>query len=974
MLEKLWPHAKAAARGEIDKVIKPYLDKAQGYIVIAALDFGSDAPFVGGIKVYDTKSEDQIMMDVDVRLAIEPTIRIEARCKQFCFPVSVSSVSVAMTARVTLSGMVGKFPCFRRLGVSLADTPTIWTTVNVLGISVFDVPIFGSWIQRTVEHIALQLFGWPKELSIPILVETAEEVAARNALEPKGLLHVYLMSATNLRSADVGISALGVGGKSDPYCTLTVGDQTQKSAILSNNCNPTWNADFEFIVYQPLKETLSIHVFDSDVVKVPNPLNNKRLGDIDFPVASLLDNPFQDVTLPLQHTTKGNIRFQCEWRPFAAKQRHHHHHSGESASENTASDSVLFISSLRAYDLPIDNCYLRCTVGSKTKKTEIAQLRGREMEWDDRFSFQVYNADVEQVTIELKYDANLSKLTGFATKHVTLGMKEMKTKSSLLATVEIDVREVARTGQLSDDFVVPLPPNMKSAGRPKLHVSLMLRQLAACVTVKERKINASRVAIPGTLIVHLVSATNLLGVDNGKSSSDPYVELSLGTQKFKSHTRRRTCEPRWDEKYTFKVADLLRDDLQLDCRDWGGMMEGLVHKVTGHNNHLGDAHIPLRMVYEELHSGGMVEKEIPLNHTVKGTIKVGLQFTPDAGAVMPPPSLMSQSSMPDLLRIGSMASSRSLLSRSGSGVDSDPDLASQKRDVDEAIDGHVTATGLQTDAAAVAPMVHTSMSKASVGVATGMKTASQVQQEAQDDNSGYASSESKSGAASAATSGAVSAATSVASSRRTSGTTTPATRPSVLNTSDHSDTSLHDTSSLSPSAIPATHSRQLSASTISASGLESDEVHHDPKTLEGYLIVRVHHSINLPAQHKDGTISAYVKLSLGKTKVHTQVVTADQPAWEADLRVPIHAAEVAHMQGTLMKLKVKRYKKGVRLFGNEVVGEADVALSQLLDDSGSGYIHDIRMVRREFTLMDPKTNHVLPYSIVLSCRYEPVHA
>ena len=140
---------------------------------------------------------------------------------------------------------------------------------------------------------------------------------------------------------------------------------------------------------------------------------------------------------------------------------------------------------------------------------------------------------------------------------------------------------------------------------------------------------------------------------------------------------------------------------------------------------------------------------------------------------------------------------------------------------------------------------------------------------------------------------------------------------------------------------------------------------------QGFLVVRVHHSINLPAQHKDGTISAYVKLQLGKTKVHTAVVTAPQPEWEADLRVPIHAADVVYMQGTMLKLKVKRYKKGVRLFGNEVVGEADVALSQLLAEGGNGHIHDVRMIRREFTLMDPRTNHVLPYSIVLSCHFDP---
>ena len=847
LLERLWPHAKAAVRGEIDKFIKPYLDKAQGYVVIAALDFGPDAPFVGGIKVYDTKSEDQVMMDVDVRVAIEPNIRIEARYKQFCFPVSVTAVSAAMTMRVTLSGLVGKLPCFRRLGVSLADSPTIWTTVDVLGISLFDVPIIGSWAQHLVEDIALRMFGWPKELSIPVMVETAEEVAARNALEPKGILHVYLMSANSLRNADVGISALGVGGKSDPYCMLTVGEQSMKSAIVDNNCNPTWNADFEFIVYQPLKEILSIKVFDSDVVKVPNPLNNKRLGDIEFPIATLLENPFQDVTLPLQHTTKGNIRFQCEWRPFATKQRHKHHSKGGvQAGENTASNSVLFISSLRAYDLPIDNCYLRCTVGSKTKKTEIAHVRGRELEWEDRFSFPVYNADVEQVTIELKYDANLSKLTGFATKSVTLGMRELKTKSSLLATVEIDVREVARTGQLSDDFVVPLPPTMKSAGRPKLHVSLMLRELEASATVKERKLNASRAAIPGTLVVHLISAANLLGVDHGRTS-DPYVELSLGTQKFKSHTRKKTCEPRWDEKHTFKVADLMRDDLQLDCRDWGGMMEGLVHKVTGHNNHLGDAHIPLRMLYEELYSGSMVDKEIPLNHTVKGMIHIGLQFTPDAGVHMPPPSAVSQFSMPDLLRIGSMASTRNVLSQSGSFLgDSSSSLGTDplSAKVEEAMDGHVTAAGQQTDATAVAPMIQAPISQASVGIASGMKTAAQLHQEIHDDSS-YASADYTSGAVSAVTSGAVSAVSSAPSSRPASGANTPAMRPSVLNMSDLSYSSHHDASSLSPSTVPA-HSRQMSASTLSTSGLEHDEIHHDPKTLEvwAHTLAHIHDTLS----------------------------------------------------------------------------------------------------------------------------------
>ena len=99
-------------------------------------------------------------------------------------------------------------------------------------------------------------------------------------------------------------------------------------------------------------------------------------------------------------------------------------------------------------------------------------------------------------------------------------------------------------------------------------------------------------------------------------------------------------------------------------------------------------------------------------------------------------------------------------------------------------------------------------------------------------------------------------------------------------------------------------------------------------------MLTVHHALNLPAQHKDATISAYVKVTLGRTKVHTAVVTAVQPSWEAEVRLPLHSAEVVHPQSTILKVRVKRYKKG-NIFGNEAVGDADVALSQLIDPKAS---------------------------------------
>jgi len=523
------------------------------------------------------------------------------------------------------------------------------------------------------------------------------------------------------------------------------------------------------------REVLKLAIFDADVVKVPSPLNNKRLGDVEFPISSLLLQPFQDVTVALQHTTKGSVRFQCEWRPFAArKHRHRHHTETAAADSSTASNSVLFISSLRAFDLPIDNCLIKFTLGNVKKKTQLSRARARECEWEERFSFPVVHPDVEQLTVQLRYDDSAAKLTGFATKHVTLGMKEMKTKSSLLSELTIDVREVARTGHLSNDFIIPLPAGMKATGKPRLHMTCMLRELEASVSAKERKMQAGRRALPGTLTVVLIGAAGLIGVDIG-GKSDPYVIMTVGTQQVKSGVKKRSCDPVWNETHTFRISDLMRDDLQLDCRDWGaltaipgvgGMMEGFKNKMTMKSDHLGDCHIPLRILYAQLHDGGMVEKELPLNHAKQGVIKLGLRFVVDSGVVMPPPDSVNQMSMPDLLRLGSsgnLSSTSSLRSvGSVSSIGTVGSLGSSSSLLPASIPEEATLDGRTSDTFAVTPLVHMPLEHASIGIASGMKTIDQLQHEENVAGSSSAASTPTSSTSSSAASSIVSSATSSA--------------------------------------------------------------------------------------------------------------------------------------------------------------------------------------------------------------------
>lgn len=57
------------------------------------------------------------------------------------------------------------------------------------------------------------------------------------------------------------------------------------------------------------------------------------------------------------------------------------------------------------------------------------------------------------------------------------------------------------------------------------------------------------------LLVRVIEAKNIRPMDpNG--SSDPYVKLQLGKQRFKTKVMKKSLNPSWCEEFTFKVDDL----------------------------------------------------------------------------------------------------------------------------------------------------------------------------------------------------------------------------------------------------------------------------------------------------------------------------------------------------------------------------------------------------------------------------------
>ena len=72
-------------------------------------------------------------------------------------------------------------------------------------------------------------------------------------------LRITLFNGRNLLAADVN-------GKSDPYATFTLGQNTVKSKVKSNTLNPNWNEELELPVTLAQDHILEVHVFDKDVI------------------------------------------------------------------------------------------------------------------------------------------------------------------------------------------------------------------------------------------------------------------------------------------------------------------------------------------------------------------------------------------------------------------------------------------------------------------------------------------------------------------------------------------------------------------------------------------------------------------------------------------------------------------------------------------------------------------------------------
>ena len=78
----------------------------------------------------------------------------------------------------------------------------------------------------------------------------------RFGLDDDSVLSVRVVEARDLMPMDIS-------GKSDPYCMLNFGTQSQKTNFIKQDLNPVWNEIFALDV-ESGKEVMKVEVFDKD--------------------------------------------------------------------------------------------------------------------------------------------------------------------------------------------------------------------------------------------------------------------------------------------------------------------------------------------------------------------------------------------------------------------------------------------------------------------------------------------------------------------------------------------------------------------------------------------------------------------------------------------------------------------------------------------------------------------------------------
>ncbi|KAB2029918.1 hypothetical protein ES319_D05G194500v1 [Gossypium barbadense] len=393
-IENMWPYLDRAICATAKNIAKPIIDEQTPQYKIQSVEFetftlGTIPPTFQGMKVYTTDDK-ELIMEPSIKWAGNPNIIIAVTAYGLKATIQVLDLQVFGIPRITLKPLVGIFPCFASIFVSLMNKPHVDFGLKLLGVDLMAIPGLYRFVQELIKDQVANMYLWPQALEVQIM--DPEQALKR----PLGILDVTVVKAVKLQRKDLL-------GKSDPYVKLNLREEKvafKKTTVKRSNLNPEWNEEFSFVIKDPATQVLELRVYDWDQVGT-----HEEMGLNVVPLKDLTPDEPKILTLVLLKTLnpndpqndkpRGQLVIELVYKPFKEDEMLDDiDDSGkmEKAPEGTpAGGGLLVIIVHEAQDLEgkyHTNPHVRLLFKGEERKTKRIK-KNRDPRWDEEFQFRL---------------------------------------------------------------------------------------------------------------------------------------------------------------------------------------------------------------------------------------------------------------------------------------------------------------------------------------------------------------------------------------------------------------------------------------------------------------------------------------------------------------------------------------------------------------------------------------------------------
>ncbi|MBA0775161.1 hypothetical protein Gotri_010322 [Gossypium trilobum] len=393
-IENMWPYLDRAICATAKNIAKPIIDEQTPQYKIQSVEFetftlGTIPPTFQGMKVYTTDDK-ELIMEPSIKWAGNPNIIIAVTAYGLKATIQVLDLQVFGIPRITLKPLVGIFPCFASIFVSLMNKPHVDFGLKLLGVDLMAIPGLYRFVQELIKDQVANMYLWPQALEVQIM--DPEQALKR----PLGILDVTVVKAVKLQRKDLL-------GKSDPYVKLNLREEKvalKKTTVKRSNLNPEWNEEFSFVIKDPATQVLELRVYDWDQVGT-----HEEMGLNVVPLKDLTPDEPKVLTLVLLKTLnpndpqndkpRGQLVIELVYKPFKEDEMLDDiDDSGmkEKAPEGTpAGGGLLVIIVHEAQDLEgkyHTNPHVRLLFKGEERKTKRIK-KNRDPRWNEEFQFRL---------------------------------------------------------------------------------------------------------------------------------------------------------------------------------------------------------------------------------------------------------------------------------------------------------------------------------------------------------------------------------------------------------------------------------------------------------------------------------------------------------------------------------------------------------------------------------------------------------